>query len=306
LSKENLQPLGLEIRAAHPPMMGMPRQIEVVGNGVDRLVIVQTSIGCRTLCFGNDQLAIFTVGSSGERSSEPRVFDATGSAPRAVGLPDGRWIVIGEEILELAHDATLLRRSSNPLMAGAVYDMEPTPLGWRAVVGEPMRLVDVIGADTVVSVVGLRDLSEPHLGAGNVLVFLVPVGPLVPARGAWSGVLSARPGDLQMSVREISSGPRALRFELTVRNAGPTIVTGAYVAGFTYDGLDVTLPGRRDLPDLPPGGEIKFIALASQTENLTTRLFVLSDDIIDMSPSDNVVMIQGSAGSPVRRRGVTP
>jgi hypothetical protein len=275
----------------------------VSGHGDDRLIMLQSVFICQVLCPPVEQtLHVWAIGAEGAPLGERTTLLAESSL-RAVALPDRTWIVpattrAGSGVLHLNRDGSLIGEIHHPLL-GPAQDLEPTPLGWRAIMTG--RLVEFIGADRPAGVVGLGTVERPQFGYGDLLAF-IDAHPSGRGRVPWIGRLESRPGDLSIRVTEITAAGLPRRFDIEVTNHGPGTATNVYVTATPPFTFSLSGSSTARLPALQAGQTVRLAGAYHASFSRDVRVYVLSEDIQDIRPEDNVVDIPWQTPPPSTRR----
>jgi len=283
--------------------------VSLHGRGDERLVLVQNIFICNILCPPMpDELDALTIDGDGRPISQLHRIDVWSAGDQAVGLTDGTWVVptlpLEGEVIHLARAGSLLQVERNSMLQ-RIIDVEPTSNGWKATAGSPSRMIEVIGPAAPSRVTGLGDISLPHFGFGPWLAFLADTPGPEDTPVPWNGRLETIEGDLAIEVHETRRDGRGHHVRVAIRNEGTTIATNAIVTS-TSDRMRFSVSGKNsaEVLSLNPG-ETVYLSAVDEADGVSqSNIFVLSDDIEDIDPSDNLTTIVPPAPPQHRRRGV--
>jgi hypothetical protein len=267
----------------------------ISGGPQGRLLLVQQTFQCNITCVVPDlYLEALAVHENGVARGPLRPYLSGSSLAEGVGLADGTWLVPVElqavRLLHLNRDASLMGDEREPLL-DYLRQLDAGPVAWRAVADYPQRLVTFNGTNAR-SVTGLSGVEIPRVGYGNLVVFGDPapekgVGVIVPSVGR----LVTTPGDLAIEATELNGDPVYRRFDVTVRNLGTSPATSVSVFGSDKYWRDIlfnlTGDGEAHLGTLAAGAAVRFRAQVVRSGQIGRRIWVLSDDIEDLSPRNN-------------------
>jgi hypothetical protein len=285
-----------------------PSEISVWGRNEERLILVQEVVYCTLSPCEVPPLRVeaIAVDANGEPRGGMTAHESYGTRG-GVGLPDGTWVVSSESnvVLHLAADASMIDRREIPMlwaMHEAPEALASTDDGWKAIVGRPLRIVEMRGAFEPVRITGLRHVTSPRFARPGTIVYLDASPELENVRVPWSGRLVAAEGDLSIRLTDRGQDASGTHLTVTVRNEGTRDATGIYIAasGGGFDGLKgEPIP----VPALPPGGIAKVDTLMPR--GISDRnVYALSEDVIDVDPSDNAMLVSEAEPESARRRPV--
>ena len=279
--------------------------ITLSGGGENSLVQVQQTYPCPFECAPPDlPLEVLALDRDARSLGLVRPFLGAFAAARAIGLVDGTWVVpINQgpaEILHLTLDGSLLDRSKQPMLDGGIVDFAPTPTGWKALATNPLRVVEFAGVSHPVRLTGLSGMISPRFAFSDLLAFLHPSPVVESVAVPWAGRIASVEGDLEVTITRDSS---ARLFQLAVRNKGTRSAPNGFLAASSNLRFSSSGTSTLRLPDLAPGEIVWISATLDSGFSKEAKIFVLSDDIGDLNPTDNAVLAStASPLSPVRRR----
>lgn len=291
----------LHIRLAH-----------LASSGSRHLAVLTEPVDCWTLCIIPElPLHVVPLDSRG-RAEGRRITPAIALGPGPpVPLADGTWLLPirtdgGVELLHLARSGALLSVRQTSVLDRLPSDVRAVTGGWEALVPSPLRLIRFQGLSGPAEMLGLAPASSAAFAYSDWMAYA--------GRDDFSLALEPRSQsstDVSLDVRDITRRGHAREFEIIVRNNHHAPATGLYL---TYDSplqiepddIVTTPPTRRqiELPDLAPG-EVRIMRGRNNhpTSYPRPHLIVLSRDMVDIGPADNIAIAAPADGSG-RKRGI--
>jgi hypothetical protein len=285
-----------------------PSEISIWGRNEERLILVQEVVHCTLSPCEVPPLRVevIAVDANGEPRGGMKAHESYGTRG-SVGLPDGTWVVSSESnvVLHLAADASMIDRREIPML-WAIHEapqaIAPTDDGWKAIVRRPLRIVEMRGAFEPVRITGLRHVTSPRFARPGTLAYLDASPELEIVRVPWTGRLVAAEGNLSIRLTDRGQDASGKQLTVTVRNEGMRDATGVYIAA-SGGGVDGLVGEPLPVPTLPPGGIAKISTLMPR--GISDRdVYVLSEDVIDVDPSDNSALVSEAEPESGRRRPV--
>lgn len=299
--------------------------VGIGSHGDEWLISAQEYIPCNlSPCFiGEHGVHVLAVERDGTAPGSAAYALASQSAPHAVRVPDGSWVLPVSwdrvELVQFARDGRLLARIPMPELYSVPTDLASTPDGWIAAFERPAVLIRFSSVATLASIQGLEEVRMPSFAAGGWIAFLDRDPSLESATRPWIGRLAGVAGDLSLQVTDVTRSDLPVRYEIVIRNEGTETATGVkLIAG---PRLEVAIPRLEtatelrtgfqlftwQLPPLAPGGELRLRALVRNPTGSDVRIMVVSDDTEDIRPEDNFRSVVPAAAAPSRRsRGTRP
>ncbi|HVT43698.1 MAG TPA: hypothetical protein VMT00_04840 [Thermoanaerobaculia bacterium] len=277
--------------------------MDISRHGGVRLLLVYDTDPCwLSPCVESDLYESLALDQDGEPIGPLHQLDVRPDV-RAAGLPDGTWAVPVSRsregsVMHLARDGAFLGVVSHPMLSN-LTDLAPTPLGWKAIAEDPLRLVEVNGLDAPVRLTGLHDMSSPTFGFGRWLAFLDAAG-FEPTPVPWNGRIETLQGDLSIRLRDVGRDALERRIRIEVTNEGATVASDISVTASDF--LVYFGPFRRStgtIASLEPG-QTAFISAAVRSTRPDLSFLVVSSGIEDGDVEDNRALL--SSATPVSRR----
>jgi hypothetical protein len=253
----------------------------------ERAIVVRDTDYCVITCEPPRLKAeTFVLDTEGNEMGPGTLVDTRGTA-KPVGLPDGTWVLPfrrfsdGEtEVLHLERDGTLRQRVMVPALQSetGVGDVVPTQTGWKAYVGYPSRVVEMYGAVHPLRMTGLTLVNPPSFGSGDRLVFLDESPELESLDVPWSARLDAKDGNLSIGLTDLGLDGYQRLVELSVHNKGTRDASGVFATWGSRPTIRFPLLRPRET----------HRTTSAVPEFGSARIWVLSEDVADTSPNDNV------------------
>ncbi|MGA7615654.1 MAG: hypothetical protein WBX15_10805 [Thermoanaerobaculia bacterium] len=268
--------------------------VGVVRNGAERLLLIQGGFSCQlSPCFVPDQyLEILAIGADGNLLGEAQHIESRASLADAIGLADGTWVVpygvFPVSLLHLARDGSPLGEPRPTPLLNGLRSIAPDPAGWKAIAGAPERLVVFDAWDHPAGMTGLSGVDAAAFGAGGVMLFLDRQSPDSPWNALWSGRFASM-GEGDLSIRLNGMTPKDQWYwhsTFTIRNETATPVTEA---GMVFTRSGAAKPEWEERLSAIPGNASLKVRIPLM--KWTATAVIVSDDVTDGSPEDNIVMI---------------
>jgi len=277
------------------------------GEGTN-LILLQEGFQCQILCSYPDfSLRGIAVDDSGTPLGPPFALPSFSSFAEGVWIASAReWVIPvlsqrgGGEIIQLSRDGALRATTREPLLesprGSSFTDLRATSGGWEILVGEASRRISFHGSTTARSITGLGDVRTPKFGEGDRLFFMVN------SNAPFTGVSRTVEGDL--SVRA-NSYPNSKQIALTVANEGRSaansyMATDRYTLVTPYQSIDND--SAIQLPAIAAGRSLTFLATTNVAFLQFPPLLILSEDIEDIDPRDNLTSLVGVVDTARRSR----
>lgn len=287
-------------------------RLEISGAGSDRLIVVQQSYCSLGICspnLGDLRLQAMVLGADGRVAGSPTIIHSR-SAGAPVTLPGGSWMIPfsagqGPEILHVASDGVLLARAQVPELTGGITDAMPTATGWQAIV-ESARVIEFDGASTPKRMTGFTRPRiptfflqvSPRFAAGGRVVYIDDSDVIGSVPVPWSARVVAEEGDLSIRLTDLGRRGNEHFFSVAVRNKANRQAKSVVVTDYSPYG------SSRAFPSLSAGEEVHFVmtSVVLPYGTFAPRFVVVSDDVADTDPSDNMATFDDVQALPARGR----
>lgn len=280
------------------------------GDGTN-LILLQEGFQCQILCAYPDfSLRGVAVDDSGNPLGPKVALPSASSLAEGVWIESaGAWVIPvlsqrgGGEILQLSRDGALRSTTREPLLesyrGSSFTDLRATSRGWEILVEEPSRRISFHESPTARSMTGLGDVRTPKFAEGDRLFFMLN------SNAPFTGVSRTVEGDVSVRANSYQNSNQLV---LTVANEGrsaanPYIATDPYTLVTPYE--TIHNGSAIQLPAIAPGEPLTFFAKANVNIRLRP-LLVLSEDIEDIDPRDNLTWLVDTAEIDRRSRTGRP